>query len=220
MRERALIFADRADAGRQLADVLKPKYEGQPVLVLGLPRGGVPVAAEIARALHAPLDLLLVRKLGAPIQPELALGAVVDGHKPIVIRNEDVIAITGTSEAQLQAITRRELAEIERRRAVYRPYLGSWDPKGKVTIVVDDGIATGATIHAGIKAVRLQGPKAIVVAVPVASREAIDTLLPEVDDLIVLETLGEFGAVGYFYRDFRQLDDADVIAILKTAQSS
>ncbi|MGA8292376.1 MAG: phosphoribosyltransferase family protein, partial [Rhodoplanes sp.] len=140
-------FRNRADAGRRLAAALAG-YKNERPVVLALPRGGVPVAAEIAAALNAPLDLVLVRKLGVPVQPELAMGAVVDGSAPIIVRNEDVIRLTGVSEEEVQAVCAEELAEIERRRQRYLGTRARVDPAGRVAIVVDDGIATGATTRA------------------------------------------------------------------------
>lgn len=207
-------FSDRTDAGRRLAQALT-KYQGQPVCIFALPRGGVQVAAEIARALDAPLDLLLVRKIGAPMQPELAIGAVVDGGAPIVVRNEEVIRITGTREAEFDRICKRELAEIERRRKRYVQNRPSLNPEGKVAIVVDDGIATGATMRAALQATRKRRPKKLILAVPVAAADSLDSLRPEVDEIVCLEAPEQFGALGYFYEDFGQLSDEDVVEILK-----
>jgi predicted phosphoribosyltransferase len=209
-----MAFADRSDAGRQLAALLMP-YKTEDPVVLALPRGGVPVAAEVAHALECPLDLLLVRKIGAPFQPELAMGAVVDGHDPVTVRNEDVIGGAGISEEAFAAARDTELAEIARR---HRDYLGGRLPipiKGRTAIVVDDGIATGATTRAALKALRQQGPKTLVLAVPVGPTDTLEALSADVDDLVAVERHEHFGAIGYFYRDFHQLTDADVIAILK-----
>jgi predicted phosphoribosyltransferase len=206
-------FKDRVDAGRRLAQALR-KFRGQEVVVLALPRGGVPVAAEIASVLHAPLDLILVRKIGVPTQPELAMGAVVDGTNPHVVRNEDVIRLTGVSEQEFAAIRDRELVEIERRR---RKFLGSRaraDVAGQVAIVVDDGIATGATIRAALQAIRSCGPKRLVLAIPVAPTDTLGEMRGEVDEIVCLEDYDAFGAIGFYYRDFRQLDDQNVIDIL------
>lgn len=208
-----MVFVDRKDAGRQLAHALAA-FKGEPVVVLALPRGGVPVAAEIARALHAPLDLLLVRKIGAPSQPELAVGAVLDGKSPIVVRNEDVLRLTGTTEQEFDAICKRELAEIERRRTRYLAGRTQHPIADHVAIVVDDGIATGATMRSALRAVRQHRPKKLVLAVPVAPPDVIDALRHEVDAVICLDTPPDMGAIGFFYRDFRQLCDDDVIQIL------
>lgn len=206
-------FSDRTEAGRQLAKALA-RYKGQPVCVFALPRGGVQVAAEIAEALGAPLDLLLVRKIGATMQPELAVGAVVDGGTPIVVRNDEVIRATGTSEAAFNRICKQELAEIERRRKRYVQNRPALSPEGKIAIVVDDGIATGATMRAALQATRKRHPKKLVLAVPVAAAESLDALRAEVDEIVCLEVPEHFGALGYFYVDFHQLSDEDVIDTL------
>lgn len=211
-------FVDRVEAGRKLAAALG-RYRGEKPVLLALPRGGVPVAAEIARALHAPLGLLLVRKIGAPSQPELAMGAVVDGAEPIVVRNEDVIEALRVSESTFQAICDEELAEIERRRTKYLGGRASPDVAGRTAIVIDDGIATGATVRAGLKALRARGPKSLVLAVPVAPPDTLEALAGEVDDLVCLETHALFGAIGAYYRDFRQVTDAEVIALLDAARA-
>jgi putative phosphoribosyl transferase len=164
-------FRNRTDAGRQLAKALAA-YKDQEPVILALPRGGVPVAAQVAAALHAPLDLILVRKIGVPFQPELAMGAIVDGGTPIIVRNEDVIRLAGIDEAEFTAICDSELAEIERRRR----YLGSRervDVAGRTAIVIDDGVATGATTRAALRATRMRGPKKLVLAVPVAPTIAL-----------------------------------------------
>lgn len=206
-------FKDRTDAGRKLAAALL-SYKNQHPIILALPRGGVPVAAEVAKVLRAPLDIVLVRKIGAPMAPELAVGAVVDGGSPTIVRNPETIRLTGTTETQFQTICRKELAEIERRRELFLGILPPIDPRGRVVIVIDDGIATGATTRAALWAVRMREPKKLVLAVPVASTEAINDLRHDVDDIICLEKLEPFGAVGYFYSDFSQLTDQDVIEIL------
>jgi predicted phosphoribosyltransferase len=221
----AMPFQDRSDAGRQLARALLD-YRGRQAVILALPRGGVLVAAEVAASLDAPLDLILVRKIGVPFQPELAMGAVVDGDEPVIVRNADVIELAGVSERSFEAVCKEERAEIERRRA---RYLGNRERsaiKGRVAIMIDDGIATGATTLAAIRALRKRGPKELVLAVPVAPAETLDRLRPEVDAIVCLETPPDFGAIGYYYRDFRQVSDDEVIATLerfpanKTARSS
>lgn len=206
-------FADRMDAGRKLAAVLM-QYKGRKPVILALPRGGVPVAAEVARALGAPLDLLLVRKIGVPMQPELAMGAVVDGTNPLTVRNDSVIAMAGISDETFEEVRSRELAEVARR---HKCYLGGRPPiaiEGRTAIVVDDGIATGATTRAALRALRLRHPAHLVLAVPVAPIEAVDAMREEADDVVCLESYADFAAIGLFYRDFRQLEDADVIRIL------
>ncbi|MFO1097926.1 MAG: phosphoribosyltransferase family protein [Xanthobacteraceae bacterium] len=206
-------FRNRADAGRRLAAALAAYKNEQPV-VLALPRGGVPVAAEVAAALHAPLDLVLVRKLGVPGQPELAMGAVVDGSAPIIVRNEDVIRLTGVTDEEIQAVCAEELAEIERRRDRYLGKRVRVEPDSRVVIVVDDGIATGATTRAALRALRLRGPKKLVLAVPVAPTETLAAMRDEADEVVCLEDYADFGAIGFFYSDFRQTSDTEVIAAL------
>jgi predicted phosphoribosyltransferase len=206
-------FVDRTDAGRKLAKALA-SYKDQRPVVLALPRGGVPVATEVAAALDAPLDLILVRKIGVPFQPELAMGAVVDGVEPVIVRNEEVIRLTGVSEGEFNAIRDQELAEIERRRKLYlgdRPH-----PKiaGRIVIVVDDGIATGATTRAALRATRMRTPSKLLLAVPVAPTDTLKELRGEADDIVCLEDYESFGAIGLFYSAFSQVSDTEVIEIL------
>ncbi|MGN6516042.1 MAG: phosphoribosyltransferase [Rhizomicrobium sp.] len=208
-----MVFDNRVDAGRKLAAALS-KYRDESCAIFALPRGGVPVGAEIAAALHAPLDLLLVRKIGVPYHPELAMGAVVDGGTPIVVRNDQVIRDSRTSESVFSAICAKELAEIERRRSLYLHGRQPLDPKGRVAIVVDDGIATGATMRAALRATRMRKPKRLVLAVPVATRDTIESLRSEVDEVVCLSSPDDFGAVGYYYRDFAQTGDDEVVALL------
>ena len=206
-------FANRSEAGRRLAAELAGYRDHDPV-ILALPRGGVPVAAEIAAALGAPLDLIMVRKIGAPAQPELAMGAVVDGSDPLVVRNEDVIAGLGVGEAAFAAACQLELTEIERRR---KHFLGKRPPleiAGRTAIVVDDGVATGATTRAALRAARKRGPARLVLAVPVAPTSSLAELTGEADDIVCLEDHELFGAIGMFYADFRQLSDQEVIDLL------
>jgi putative phosphoribosyl transferase len=207
-------FRDRSDAGRRLAKALS-SYKNRHPVVLALPRGGVPVAAEVAATLDAPLDLILVRKIGVPTQPELAMGAVVDGIAPIVVRNEDVIRLSGTTAQEFDKACEQERAEIERRRNLYIGERPRAKISGQVAIVIDDGIATGATTRAALQAVRKQKPKELVLAVPVAPRDTIEELRQEVDALICLEMPDPFIAIGCFYRDFRQVSDEEVVAILR-----
>ena len=206
-------FRNRDDAGRQLALRLL-KFKGEEIVVFALPRGGAPVAAPIAEALGAPLDLVLVRKIGVPFQAELAMGAVADGGTPITVRNEDVIAMARVSEETFEAVRQRELEEIERRR---RAYVGSRprpEAQGHIAIVVDDGVATGATTRAALRAVRALNPSKLVLATPVAPPETLASLAPEADETICLETPADFSAIGCFYGDFRQTSDTEVVAIL------
>jgi len=206
-------FANRAEAGRKLAQALS-QYKDQRPVILALPRGGVPVAAEVAAALEAPLDLVLVRKIGVPSQSELAMGAVVDGAHAIVVRNEDILRMVGIDEAEFKAVCEAELAEIERRRARYIGGRERADVAGRTAIVIDDGIATGATTRAALRAVRMRKPKRLVLAVPVAPTESLAALRAEVDDLVCLEDHDSFAAIGFYYRDFRQISDQEVIATL------
>jgi putative phosphoribosyl transferase len=203
-------FKNRADAGRKLGQALA-RYKDQRPVILALPRGGVPVAAEVAAALNAPLDLILVRKIGVPMQPELAMGAVVDGRAPIIVRNDDVISLAGIDETEFKAVCDRELAEIERR---HRYYLGKRVPvdvAGHVAIVIDDGIATGATARAALRATRMRKPTKLVLAVPVGPVDTIASMGEETDDVVCLEKHEYFGAIGLYYSDFRQISDREVI---------
>jgi predicted phosphoribosyltransferase len=206
-------FSDRSEAGRKLAAALADYRDKQPV-VLALPRGGVPVAAEVAAALDAPLDLILVRKIGVPFEPELAMGAVVDGGASVIVRNEDVIRRAGIEEADFRAVCRAESAEIERRRARYLGGRERAKVAGCTAIVIDDGIATGATMRAALRATRMRNPQRLVLAVPVAPTESLPELQNEADDLVCLEDHEMFGAIGFYYRDFHQVSDEEVIAIL------
>lgn len=212
-------FADRTDAGKRLAAELD-RFRGDRPVILALPRGGVPVATEIAVALDAPLDLLLVRKIGTPGQPELAMGAVVDGGAPIVVRNDDVIRLLRIGDGEFQAICDAELAEIERRR---RRYLGDRAPVevvDRVVIVVDDGVATGATVRAALQATRQRKPRKLVLAVPVAPLDTIGMLRNETDEIVCLETHRFFGAIGAYYADFRQIPDEEVMTLLQAAAAN
>lgn len=208
-----MAFSDRAEAGRKLAARLL-KYKGDGPVVLALPRGGVAVAAAVAAALAVPLDLLLVRKLGAPIQPELAMGAIVDAPEPITVRNEDVIALCEVSDADFEMVRERELAELGRRRALYLGDRPRPDLAGRTVIVVDDGIATGATMLAALRALRAQGPRKIVLATPVAPRDTLAALKSEADDIVCLLQPALFFVIGAHYADFRQLTDEDVMSAL------
>ena len=206
-------FKDRADAGRKLALALGD-YKNQQPVILALPRGGVPVAAKVAAALNAPLDLILVRKIGVPDQPELAMGAVVDGDEPLVVRNEDVIRFAGIDESEFNAVCDSELAEIERRR---QRYLGSRERvevAGRTAIVIDDGIATGATTRAALRAARMRKPKKLILAVPVAPTDSLAAMRQEADEVVCLETHRDFGAIGLYYSNFWPVPDEEVIELL------
>jgi putative phosphoribosyl transferase len=208
------MFADRRAAGRQLAARLHRLRQDEP-LVLAMPRGGVPVGFEVAQELKAPLDVLLVRKIGVPWQPELALGAVVDGADPQVLINEGLANELAVESSYITSETARQLSEIERRRRVY---LGGKPPPalaGRTIIIVDDGIATGSTVRAALRAVRKAGARRIVLAVPVAPEDTIEQLRAEVDDIVCLSSPRPFIAVGAHYAEFPQLADADVVALLE-----
>ena len=206
-------FRNRVDAGRQLAAALMT-FKGCDGVVLALPRGGVPVAAEVARALNVPLELLLVRKIGAPCQPELAIGSVMDGEAPIIVRDVERMRLTGTSPRQFDETCVRELAEIERRRKLYIGSLPQAPVTGKVAIVVDDGLATGNTMRAALQAVRLRKPAMLVMAVPVAPAGTLEAFRDDADHIACLATPVPFGAVGNFYDDFSPTLDEEVIALI------
>ncbi len=209
-------FADRTEAGRRLAEKLVRFKAEQPV-VLALPRGGVPVGFEVAQALDAPLDVVLVRKIGAPFQTELAVGAVVDGDQPETVLNRDIVEEYQIPERYLAEEGARQLKEIERRRRLYRPGRPRIDVRDRTAIVVDDGIATGATMEAALHATRRAGPKRLVLAVPVAPPDTIERLRPQVDEVECLLVPPYLGAIGMFYKDFRQLSDDEVVALLARA---
>jgi putative phosphoribosyl transferase len=210
----AMPFKDRSDAGRKLAKALAGYKNRQPV-VLALPRGGVPVAAEVCAALKAPLDLILVRKIGVPFQPELAMGAVVDGSTPIIVRNEDVIQVANIDETTFIEICDAELSKIERRRQQYWGTRDRVEVAGHTAIVIDDGIATGATMRAALHAIRARKPQKLVLAVLVAPTSTLVELQREADEIISLEEYEVFGAIGIYYANFRQVSDQEVIDILK-----
>jgi len=207
-------FKNRADAGRRLAVALAGHKNARP-LILALPRGGVPVAAEIAAELGAPLDVILVRKIGVPTEPELAMGAVVDGGNPVIVRNEEVIRFTGMDEAEFKAVCDRELVEIERRRQRYFGSRQRIDLAGRTAIVVDDGIATGATTRAALRAIRMRKPSKLVLAIPVAPTETLASLRRDADEIVCLEDYEFFGAIGNYYQDFSQVGDEGVIKLLR-----
>lgn len=205
-------FRDRAEAGRKLAAALAD-YRGRPdLLVLALPRGGVPVAREIAHALGAPLDVLIVRKLGAPFQPELALGAIAAGGVRVV--NRPLLEELGLAEAAIDALAERERAELERRESAYRPDRPPLELSGRTVILVDDGVATGATISAAIQAARVMGARRVVVAVPVAPPEAVERLAGEADEVVFVLQPEYMLAIGVWYEDFPQLTDSEVRRLL------
>ncbi len=209
-----MTFIDRADAGRRLAARLQP-LRGEAVVVLGLPRGGVPVAYEVARALDAPLDVIVVRKLGVPFQPELGAGAI--GEDGVRIINEEVIHVAGVSASQLDEVEARERAELERRVRRFRGDRPRVALKGRTVVVVDDGIATGSTARAACQVARAQGAARVVLAVPVAPRDWEVRFGADADEFVCLDTPEPFYAIGQFYDDFTQTSDEEVIACLERA---
>ncbi|HET6156813.1 MAG TPA: phosphoribosyltransferase [Dongiaceae bacterium] len=218
MISQAQIFHDRHDAGLQLAAALSRFKEDRPV-VLALPRGGVPVAFEVALELEAELDLLLVRKIGAPGHEELAIGAVVDGKEPHLVLNREIVALAAPPPGYIEAEQKRQLAEIERRRRLYR---GAEQPivvKGRTAIVVDDGIATGATVKAALRGIRQSEPQRLILAVPVAPPDTIEKLAAECDEIVCLSAPKWFNAVGNHYEDFTQTTDDEVMALLAEAKA-
>lgn len=215
MRRRQL-FANRAEAGRLLAERLAEMKLPQP-LVLALPRGGVPVGAEIARHLHAPLDIVFVRKLGAPDQPELAVGAVADGSDPEIVLNTELVAMLDLSEDYIADTAKRELAVIEHRRREWAPLRPAVEPEGRTLIVVDDGVATGMTMQAALRQLKHRRPARLIAATPVASREALAMLGSEADEVVCLSAPRRFGSVGSFYQSFLQVSDEEVAELLREA---
>ncbi len=211
-------FRDRAEAGRTLASLLADRYAGRDdIIVLGLPRGGVPVAFEVARALGAPLDVFVVRKLGVPGQPELAMGAVASGGTRVL--NRYVMRLAGVVEDDLDRVTASERAVLDRREAAYRGERQPLDVAGKVVIVVDDGLATGASMRAAVEALRQAGPSELVVAVPVAPPDSCDELGRVADAVVCARTPEPFFAVGHWYDDFSEVTDNDVRRVLAEAAS-
>jgi putative phosphoribosyl transferase len=211
-------FADRAAAGQLLAAELASMHFEYPPVVLALPRGGVPVAAEIARRLGAPLDLLLVRKIGAPWQSELALAAVVEGDPPELVIDEEVQRIARVDLREIERAKDKALREIARRRQSYLAGRAVLPLAGRTAIVVDDGIATGTTVRAALRGVRQRGPAQLVLAVPVAPPDTVARLRAEVNALVCLHTPADFRAVGSHYQDFHQVEDEEVLQALRSAQ--
>ena len=207
------MFKDRVDAGRQLAGRLSDYRERADVLVLALPRGGVPVASEVADALNAPLDVFLVRKLGVPGQEELAMGAVASGGMRIL--NEEVMGDLQLSWQALERVTVHERRELERRERRYRHGRELLDPRGRLVLLVDDGVATGSSMLVAVEALRRFGPSRVVVAVPLAPPSAVRKLEARADEVVCVLTPEPFGAVGSFYESFSQTTDEEVCAILQ-----
>jgi predicted phosphoribosyltransferase len=211
-------FLNRSDAGLRLAKALAA-YAAADAVVLALPRGGVPVAAQVARALHAPLDLIMVRKLGLPFQPEVAMGAIADRGRgdPTVVWDDWTLEAMPVAADVRRAIYERESTELERRRALNLRGREPLPVSGRTAIVIDDGLATGATMEAALLAIRQEHPKTLVLAVPVAPAGTLQRLEGLVDEVVCLETPPRFVSVGFHYGDFRQVSDAEVVAALSQA---
>ena len=207
-------FRDRYDAGRRLAGLLE-RYRNERPVILGLPRGGVVVGYEVARALDAPLDVLIVRKLGVPGAEEVAMGAVAAGTTLV---DADLVARLGISQAAIAEIVRNESAEMSRRERAYRGARPPVEVAGRTVIVVDDGLATGATAQAAVQALRARNPRRIVFAAPVCSPSGAEMLRATADDVVCLDCPANFDAVGWWYRDFTPVSDAEVVQLLGTGQ--
>jgi putative phosphoribosyl transferase len=207
------LFRDRRDAGRQLAAKLSDYAGRSDLLVLALPRGGVPVGYEVARALSAPLDVFIVRKLGAPDREELAIGALASGG--VTVLNHELVRRLRVTQPELDEIVSREAAELRRREALFRPDRPSLDLKGRTIILVDDGLATGSTMYAAVIAIRRQKPTRLIVAVPVSVAATCDHLRPYADEVICARTPEPFYAVGLWYEDFTQTTDEEVRELLQ-----
>jgi putative phosphoribosyl transferase len=208
-------YKDRTDAGQKLVELIKARLPplGSEVVVLGLPRGGVPVAYEVARELNAPLDVFIVRKLGTPGNPELAMGAIASGG--VRVLNQSVIHSLGISSAQIEQVAEKETRELQRREVVYRDDRPFPEIRDKTVLLVDDGLATGATMRAAVEALRQQEPARIIVAVPVAAQETCAEVGADVDAIICGETPEPFYGVGMWYRDFSQTTDSEVHDLLE-----
>jgi predicted phosphoribosyltransferase len=208
----AVRFADRYDAGKRLAEQLTHYAGRDDAVVLGLPRGGVPVAYEVARALNAPLDVFLVRKLGVPGHEELAMGAIASGG--VRVLNDDVLTATRVPPGAVDAVAARELERLQDQERAYRGERPPLDVRGRVAILVDDGLATGASMRAAVEALRDHGVGSIVAAVPTAPTETCEALRREVDEVVCAQTPDPFLAVGLWYRDFAPVSDAEVAELL------
>jgi len=207
-------FSDRRDAGRQLAALLL-KYKDDKPVVLALPRGGVPVGYEIAQALNAPLDVFIARKLGAPHQPELGIGAIAPGD--VLILDTETVRMLGITDEEIKRIAESERAEMERRLRRFRGDRPLPDVRGRTVILVDDGLATGVTAYAAIQSLRLSEPAKIVLAVPVCAAQTAQAIASQVEALVCARTPGNLGAVGLWYRDFEQTTDDEVVALLESS---
>lgn len=210
------IFTDRRDAGHQLAEAVR-RFATQHPVVLGLPRGGVPVAYEVADELKAPLDVVFVRKIGAPGHAELGLGAVVDGAEPQVVLNAEVVELVNPSDDYVRQEVERQLAEIDRRRKLYLGDRAPVSVQGRVVLVVDDGIATGGTVRAALQGLQAAGARRLVLAAPVGPPDVVRSLRGAADEVVCLVTPEPFIAVGLWYRDFTQTTDDEVVELLRRA---
>ena len=209
-------FEDRRDAGRRLAGKLS-RFEDEQTVVFALPRGGVPVGYEISRALEAPLDVFVSRKLGAPDQPEFGIGAVATGG--VRVLNQDVVRRLGIPDDYVQEITAQELAEVGRRLRYFRGERPETEVVGRTVILVDDGLATGVTARAAVQALRLRKPRHLVLAAPVCAAQTADLFRTAVDELVCLESPSDLGAIGFWYRNFEQTSDEEVVELLERARS-
>ncbi len=212
-----MLFQDRAEAGRELASRLQQFAHRRDVLVLALPRGGVPVGYEVARALNAPLDVFVVRKLGVPWQPELAMGAIASGGT--LVLNQEVVHGIGLPAGEIEQVAQREQKELEARERRYRGDRPPMEVEGKTIILVDDGLATGSSMRAAARALRDRGPERIVIAIPVAAAVTCDGLRAEGNEVVCVATPEPFLAVGQWYREFSQTTDAEVHELLERAAS-
>lgn len=212
-------LSDRRSAGAALAQRLVDRELKDPV-VLAMPRGGVPVGVEIAKALNAPLDLVLVRKIGVPYQPELAAAAVVDGAEPEIVVNDEVVRLAGISRDYIDSQAKEELVEIERRRHLYLEGRPRVPLENRTLILVDDGIATGASIRAAIAALRRKNPLRLILAIPVAPVDTVEILRLQVDEVVCLEMPEPFYAIGMHYEDFHQVPDEEVIQLMSEAAAA
>jgi len=208
-------FKDREDAGRRLA-VRLTRYGDEAPVILALPRGGVPVAYEISRSLNAPLDVFIARKLGAPGQPELGIGAVAQGGTRVL--NERIVQQLGIPDDYLERIAAKEEEEVKRRLRLLRGDRPEPDVRGRTVILVDDGLATGVTARAAIRALREREPRRLVLAVPVCAAQTAEVIRPEVEDLVSLETPSDLYAIGYWYEDFEQVSDEEGVELLERAR--
>ena len=209
-----MLFQDRHDAGQQLADALAP-FRGQDCVVLALPRGGIPVAAEVATALDVPLDLMLVGTVAAPRQPELTIGAVVDGSPPTIVRDDEMISITGIREKQFKKLCADALSQLERRRQLYLARRQPERLTGRTVILVDDGVASGATMRAALQAARQRRPGLLVMAVPVAPPGTMENFHGKADRIVCLQMPAPFRNVGSYYENFERVSDAEVSSLLE-----